>query len=512
MLSPIVYIVRVAATVAMLLSGPAQAATITVNTDTSGSGCTIMDAIDSANADSGLGGCAATTTGTFGDDIIILPPGNNIETLFAVDNTGAFGPTGLPVIHSKITIEGNNGFIQRLTSGVAFRLFDIASDGDLTLKDLTLKGGLSDDGNDTANSLSDSGAAIMNEGGKVTLKNCTVTANTAGVLGSSGVRGSVTMNLSTPGHSATMNVDHSRISSNIGGGISSTKQGTDTSHNSVLIVNDSAISLNTAQGIEIIDGSSFISRSEISYNQHSGITTGNNVTLSVRDSTISWNTTSRTRGGGGLAIIFGSSAPIVTVINSTLAYNQAPKAGGILHSLGTLNLVNSIVSGNSAYDTSSTGQQIRREAGSGGGSPVAGDQHNNVLGNIGMSSTEAFFGFTPGASDITATSDGTKPTPLNQIILPLSNNGGPTRAHALPPGSPALDAAVTTYSTGGLLLLGEGCAYTTLFPSFNTVFRPDQRGLKRPQNGKCDIGAYEEEETTFFVIPTSGGKTVIFGL
>ncbi|MFD8223023.1 choice-of-anchor Q domain-containing protein [Streptomyces massasporeus] len=49
---------------------------------------------------------------------------------------------------------------------------------------------------------------------------------------------------------------------------------------------------------------------------------------------------------------------------------------------------------------------------------------------------------------------------------PANHGGGPTDTVALPPGSPALDAA-------------KGCPAT------------DQRGAPRPQDATCDIGAYE---------------------
>ncbi len=55
----------------------------------------------------------------------------------------------------------------------------------------------------------------------------------------------------------------------------------------------------------------------------------------------------------------------------------------------------------------------------------------------------------------------------DSLLNPLADNGGPTWSHALPEGSPAIDA-------GGL-----ACPMD------------DQRYILRPQGLACDIGAYE---------------------
>jgi hypothetical protein len=53
----------------------------------------------------------------------------------------------------------------------------------------------------------------------------------------------------------------------------------------------------------------------------------------------------------------------------------------------------------------------------------------------------------------------------------LSNNGGPTQTLALLRGSPAIDAV----------------------PVSACLVHVDQRGVKRPQGPRCDIGAYERQ-------------------
>jgi Ca2+-binding RTX toxin-like protein len=107
----------------------------------------------------------------------------------------------------------------------------------------------------------------------------------------------------------------------------------------------------------------------------------------------------------------------------------------------------------------------------------------NVFGQNGLTNAQAFVNFTPGATDITATSDGNRPTALTGILnTTLANNGGLTRTHALVSGSPAIDA-VTNVDT---------C------PPPAT----DQRGFPRPKDGNgdggvaCDTGAFERAPIT----------------
>jgi len=122
------------------------------------------------------------------------------------------------------------------------------------------------------------------------------------------------------------------------------------------------------------------------------------------------------------------------------------------------------------------------------------------LGSSETTNARAFRSdFLPGAFDFIATSD-SRDIPFDQIILPLSDNGGPTLTHALPEESPAVN---------------NGNAATC-----NAI---DQRGELRNVN-RCDIGAVESPflvgafegeldfNETFFTIPLNNGKTVIFGL
>ena len=109
---------------------PALAATIPV-----GGACTLVDALTAANTDTATGGCPAGG----GADTIVLPA-DSTQTLTSVNND-RYGPTGLPVISSVITIAGQGSTIARASGAPQFRLLAVHSTGDLTLQETTVSGG-----------------------------------------------------------------------------------------------------------------------------------------------------------------------------------------------------------------------------------------------------------------------------------------------------------------------------------------------------------------------------------
>jgi hypothetical protein len=112
-----------------LTATPVQAATITV-----GGACTLVDAITAANMDATTGGCTAGRRA----DTIVLPAGS-LQRLTQPNNS-TYGPTGLPVIRSVITIVGNGSTIAR-TRAEPFRILAVNSTGKLTLRETTVTGG-----------------------------------------------------------------------------------------------------------------------------------------------------------------------------------------------------------------------------------------------------------------------------------------------------------------------------------------------------------------------------------
>ena len=96
---------------------PALAATINV-----GGGCTLVDAITAANSDAPAGGCTAGS----GADTLVLPAGST-HTLTAVNNS-TYGPNGLPLVTSAITIAGNGSTITRDPGAPQFRILAVAAE------------------------------------------------------------------------------------------------------------------------------------------------------------------------------------------------------------------------------------------------------------------------------------------------------------------------------------------------------------------------------------------------
>jgi hypothetical protein len=153
-----------------------------------------------------------------------------------------------------------------------------------------------------------------------------------------------------------------------------------------------------AGGIYNQDGVMTILNSTISSNTGGFLSTGNlNVPVSP---------------GGGIY----SSGGTVILESTTLTHNFAdPDAGGdgIYHSGGEFTLVNCIVADNGREDLAGAFASLGY----------------NLIGNLSDAS------FTPTIGDQIGTAD----SPIDPMLGPLQDNGGPTFTHALLPGSPAID-------------------------------------------------------------------------
>ncbi len=193
----------------------------------------------------------------------------------------------------------------------------------------------------------------------------------------------------------------------------------------------------------------------------------------VLTSTLSGNSA---RGGGAAT---DSGASTLVVVNSTVASNTAANEGGGIQQLGgTLDLSSATIDANTAanvggnvYLQSSTANL--HDTLIAGGTTGKGTAPNC---DVTPTATVASAGYNledQNSCKLTGPGDqvAVSPAPLGQP----ANNGGPTLTIALLAGSPAIDAGDPAGCTDPL---------GTLLPT-------DQRGVARPQNGRCDIGAYE---------------------
>jgi predicted outer membrane repeat protein len=298
-------------------------------------------------------------------------------TLTIPHNDIGLGPTGLPLITSHITINGNGATIERSSAAGTpeFRFFRLhAPSADLhslTLNDLTLRNGRV---GTTDSGTRWSAGAISAITGPVTLNRATLTGNHADGDGGAIAAGQMTLN-----HSAVVG----NTSVGIGGGILAGG-----------MIRHSTLSGNTANS----GGAIFAAGP-----------------LTIENSTISGNTAT-TNGGG---VLTGLNP--VTLRHVTITGNHAGGlGGGIRHNTpnNRFTVIGCLIAGNTA----------------GTGAPDVGavvtSSGYNLIGDASGST-----GFTATGDQV-----GTGSSPVNAMLGALGNNGGPMLTHALLAGSPAIDA------------------------------------------------------------------------
>lgn len=228
---------------------------------------------------------------------------NCVYDVTTVDNNEDLeGAVGLPKITGNIRIDGQGSVIIR-SSPARFRLFHIASGGNLTLNDVALASGVAVGG---------VGGAILDQGA-LSLNNSTIEGNTAtlggGLYVAHGATAQITGGLFTANHGT-----------DLGGAITNT---------GTLTVNGANITANA------------------SVNQGGGIDNNSGGNLTLIDTSITHNLAGN--GGGGIAS-FGSGS--ITVTGGQLLENTTQTgAGGVYLASGSLNIAPTVkVSDNSPTD------------------------------------------------------------------------------------------------------------------------------------------------------------------
>jgi len=264
------------------------------------------------------------------------------------------------------------------------------------------------------------GGGLYVNGGSLTIASSAITTNQA-AGGSAGLGGSFNGfgqagGLYTIG---TLTVSDSTLSSNTGGGIY---------NGGTLTVSNSTLSGNSASfyGGAIYNGGTLtVSNSTLSGNSTNGFGGAiyNRGTLTVSNSTLSGNS-ALLEGGGIFTDINGTQS--VTLTNVTLTANRANTGGGCCSPGGGLIawgtrwplLHNTLIAGNFRGATGTTRDDVF-------GALDAGGDYNLIGDGTGMT----------GLSDgVNGNQVGSADAPIDPLLGPLQNNGGPTRTHALLPG------------------------------------------------------------------------------
>jgi hypothetical protein len=203
-------------------------------------------------------------------------------------------------------------------------------------------------------------------------------------------------------------------------------------------------------------------------------------TLTLTNSTLYHNQAIYDGGGITSESLVGYPNAVVTITNSTLSGNSAAFGGGI-NNFGPARLIvaNTIVAGN----TAPTGPDAY--------GPVT-SRGSNLIGDADGSS-----GLLVNGVAVNGDLVGTGTNPLNALLAPLGNYGGPTQTMALLPGS---------------LALGSGNISLAVDPSSGQPLTTDQRGFARTRNGTVDIGALESRGFTIAVLSGDNQQLLIGGV
>jgi len=410
----------------------AYAATFTVtNTNDSGNG-SLRQVI--ANASSGD---TIKFAPSLAGQTITLASTITIQKSITIDGAG---------LNPRVEISGGNAvriFLVNASSTIAPAIKNIVlKEGKQTGLTYTYFGGaLFVDGNTTLtindvlirnNSANTAGGIYISSPAVVTISNSEIKEN-----GTDREGGAIYV-----GGGAIINLRNSVISNNITGGSGTVYFGGAT--NSSVIENNVFENNSTVSGGALL-GDVGNSRIEIRNN----LFTGNHAT-----------------GRAGAIYFTAHTIPTQIILENNTFYNNvaAWEGGGAYLGMGpTFYLINNTFSNNMA----TTGGNLYLEHGA-----SASRMYNNIIANAaGGGDCYAYYNsYINGSNNLIEDGGVECSTPVtgDPGLLPLADNGGPTRTMALPSDSPLIDAGNNSFCTS-----------------------TDQRGTPRPQGTGCDLGAVE---------------------
>ncbi len=290
---------------ALLLALPASAAVITVDSATDdGAGCTLREAIASANTDSAVGGCDA------GDDA-----GDEIQ----------FDVPIVALTAGQLTISEAVGIAGpvTITAAPGSRIFQVDGDEDVSFTNVTFQGGRAN-----------GGALLITGGASVTVSQGAATQNTAPIWGGAfwvSAEGSLTVN----GTSFTGNQARGDAANEGGGAIYT--DGGDVTVTNATFTDNRALGASGSGGAILnpngatlsVNGSTFTSNR--SQRAGGAIETVGDTTV-VFGGTFDRNTAGTNPGNGGA--VHGGGDVVLTITRNTATGNRATEGGAYWISAG----------------------------------------------------------------------------------------------------------------------------------------------------------------------------------
>lgn len=452
-----------AAAALLAFAGPASAATFTVDNlgdapddvagdgfcETSSSVCTLRAAIEEANANDVEDAIEVDVPIPSGGQAVVQLTG----ALPNLTDDNAAGPD------LTITGPGPLAFVVRRDTGGDYRIFTVESGAEVSMVGLQAT-----NGRISTTSTPARGGAIHNSG-DLTLTRVRVGASTA---------------ISTAARAE-------------GGGIYSAGTGVQ------LTLDESTVIDNLAEGV----GSGFDrpGGGGIYSDRTLTITGSTFVDNIVRGTGTSSNASFTSPAGGAILAQAG------TIENSTVSRNFAlspdvaisPRGGGV-YTDANVSLLSSTVTGNGASSGTGAGAQARPGENIAGNSAITGATvtlKNTIVSDSAEGGTNCH--------NITVNSLGhnledrdscnlDEPTDLintDPLLESLADNGGPTRSHAIPMSSPALDAGDNTANGFAFDQRGAGFDRTQDFSDEPNNPPPPSSGDDPSEGDGTDIGAFE---------------------
>jgi CSLREA domain-containing protein len=522
------------------LARPASANSIIVNSlanDDDGSNCTLREAIQAANSNTSVGGCAAGG----GNDVITFSVTGTINLTTELDN-----------ILGNLRIEGPgaNSLTVRRSGGANFRIFTIGDYGNNNAYTVYL-GGMT-----ISNGRLPEGGGIANLYGNLTIENAVISSNAATGDGGGGIY--------TEGLSDA-NMNNLIISNTTFVGNTATPGGSQQDKGGGAIRNDksnvsiysSVITGNVGQyggGWFKVSGTVTVSQVLFENNRTQGYRNragaffhgdNDNGRTTIKDSVFRGNSTSNDPSGegSGIAGALFTQRGLIEIYNTTFSGNRAFLDGGAIYKSndGPMNLYNVTISDNFAGNGNSTGGGIYAQGdyinivnstivynkGSDGGGiylssfapekPQAFLRHTIVAFNTNGSGNPndvngeiASRGWNLVKNRGGATGFIAEDLPVSAALTlsPLQNNGGFVFTHLPLPGSTVIDAGDPTLGcvkhTNGVQNGGN--------PNGALTF--DARNFPRPgtPGTRCDIGAVEIANGLLVTNPNDNGDTSPSGI